>query len=410
MKINSQRLMDEIETYSTYGQQANGGITRPSFSEKDFEVRSLFIRQLKALGMDVRVDAIANIWGTIPGNGTSEHPIAVGSHLDTVPNGGKFDGALGVLAAKEIVQTLQENHIVLNHPLQVVSFTAEESNEFNFSTMGSRAFTGKLATDDLQDATNSEGLRLQEAVARAGGNLANIGSEPKTALAAFFELHIEQGRKLEKRNLPIGIVNSIVGIHRDLVTVRGDQNHSGTTMMEDRRDALAAAGEMVITVQKLAKELQTDAVATVGKFEVLPNAANIIPGQVDFTLEVRSADRKERQALVNGIHQSFEEIRNRHGVEVTLENIYDTREQEFDRDLIGFLKDAAETADIPYAIMPSMAGHDAMHLTEHTKTAMLFVKSVKGVSHNPEELSLAEDIERSVNVLLHAILLADRRL
>lgn len=410
MKINSERLMGELDKYSSYGLQSNGGITRPSFSEEDYEVRSLFISQLKALGMDIHVDAIANIWGTLPGNGTSDKPIAVGSHLDTVPNGGKFDGALGVLAAKEIVQTLQENNIVLNHPLQVVSFTAEESNEFNFSTMGSRAFTGKLSADDLQGAVNSEGLRLQDAVERAGGNLAKIGSEPKTALAAFFELHIEQGRKLEKQDLPVGIVKRIVGIHRDLVTVLGKQNHSGTTTMEDRMDALAAAGEMVAAVQKFAKDLQTDGVATVGKFEVLPNAANIIPGQVDFTLEVRSADKEERQALVNDIHQFFEETKGRHGVSISLENIYDTQEQEFDGDLIGFLKEAAGTQSIPYALLPSMAGHDAMHLTEQTKTAMLFVKSVNGISHNPEELSLSEDIEKCVNVLLQAILSADRKL
>lgn len=410
MKINIERLMADIENYAMYGLQSNGGVSRTCFSEADFEVREVFSNQLQELGLSVEVDAAANIWGTLEGDGTKNKPILIGSHLDSVPNGGKFDGALGVLAGKEIVRTLLEHERQLHHPLKLVSFTAEEANDFNFATLGSRALAGKLSSSDLRDAENSKGVKLRDAIARANGNLEGISPAEKDSIAAFFELHIEQGRKLEKQEVPVGIVERIVGIYRDVVTVVGEQNHSGTTMMSERSDALAAAGEMVAAVQKTAKNLQTDAVATVGKFDVFPNSANIIPGKVEFTLEVRSADKAERESLAHAIHQSFSAISSSYNVSVSARNIYDTQECEFDGQLIDFLKQAAESANTPYLLLPSMAGHDAMHMTSLGKAAMVFVKSIGGISHNPAELSLPIDIEQSVNVLLQAILLADQNL
>lgn len=410
MKINIERLLAEIERYASHGKNPDGGVTRPSFCEKDYEVRQLFVQQLKEIGLQVHIDPIANVWGTLAGNGNSDKPIVLGSHLDTVPNGGKYDGALGVLAAKEIVQTLREHGRTLNHPLQIVAFTAEESNEFNFSTMGSRAITGKLSRTDLSEASNHNGLSLSEAVDRAGGDIDKIEPMERDAIAAFFELHIEQGKKLERQNLPLGVVDRFVGIYRDIVTIEGEQNHSGTTMMDERKDALAAAGEMVASVQRIAKALNTSAVATVGKFDVSPNAANIIPGRVEFILEVRSADKEERESLVESIHQSFNSIQKAYGVSVSSKNIYNTLESKFDEELIGFLKTAAENRQVPYTVLPSMAGHDAMHLASISKTAMLFVRSINGISHNPAELSVPDDIEKSVNVLLEAILQADKTL
>lgn len=410
MKINIERLLAEIERYASHGKDPDGGVTRPSFCEKDYEVRQLFVQQLKEIGLQVHIDSIANIWGTLAGNGNSDKPIVLGSHLDTVPNGGKYDGALGVLAAKEIVQTLRENGRTLNHPLQIVAFTAEESNEFNFSTMGSRAITGKLSRTDLSEVSNHNGLSLSEAVDRAGGDIDKIEPMERDAIAAFFELHIEQGKKLERQNLPLGVVDRIVGIYRDIVTIEGEQNHSGTTMMDERKDALAAAGEMVASVQRIAKALNTSAVATVGKFDVSPNAANIIPGRVEFILEVRSADKEERESLVESIHQSFDSIKEAYGVSISSENIYNTQESKFDEELTDFLKNAAEHLQIPHTVLPSMAGHDAMHMADLTKTAMLFVRSINGISHNPAELSLPDDIEKSVNVLLEAIVQADKGL
>lgn len=408
MEINIDRLMADIEAYAKYGQEKNGGVNRPSFSAADYEVRNLFMQDLKALGMNVSVDPIANIWGTLPGTGEKDAPLVIGSHLDTVPNGGKYDGALGVLAAKEVAQTLIDHNITLSHPLQIVSFTAEEANEFNFSTMGSRAMSGKLSTQELLAASDRSGRSLETSVEKAGGDLLQVDAEEKRAMAAYFELHIEQGSKLEKEKLSVGIVDSIVGIYRDLVTIEGQQNHSGTTVMRTRKDALAAAGEMVAEVQKLALALNSDTVATVGKFEVFPNAANIIPGRVEFTLEVRSANKKERESLVQQIHEAFHAIKDRHDVKMAVANSYNTQECDFDRQLIGILEEAAAESGIRYTTLPSMAGHDAMNLAALAPSVMIFVKSINGISHSPEELSVPEDIERSANLLLNGLLKADQ--
>ncbi|MEH7123046.1 M20 family metallo-hydrolase [Bacillus sp. JJ1503] len=410
MKINIERLMQEIEYYAQYGQKPGEGITRPSFSEADYKVREVFINQLEKMGLHVQVDPIANIWAKIPSENENTSTIVIGSHLDTVPNGGKFDGALGVLVAKEIVQTLLENNFSLNHHLQIVSFTAEEPNDFNLSTMGSRALTGKLTYSQLMNASDSNGFQLSDAVKKAGGDLEKISEIKREDLAAYIELHIEQGKRLEKQDLSVGVVNQIVGIYRDQIQVFGEANHSGTTMMSDRMDTLTAVSEMVLAVEKVTRSFNTDAVATVGKLNVHPNAANIIPGRVDFILEIRSASREERKAIKESIYKEFERIQEARRVKILSENILDQQECTFDSDIVQYLQHAADSLEIAYTTFASMAGHDATHLADITKSAMIFVKSIDGKSHCPEELSLAEDIEKAANTMLHAVLLADKEI
>src|SRR5699024_9797878 len=267
MKINIERLMNDISVYSEYGSISSKGITRPSFSNADYELRSHFIKELQQMGLEVTVDSIANIWGRYRKNAIKKPSICLGSHLDTVPNGGAYDGALGVLAAKEVIQTLIDNDIKLYHPLEIVSFTAEEANDFNLSTMGSRAFSGKLNRNTLLNATDSTGRTLKEAVKYVGSDVSQV-SKTKKDIAAFIELHIEQGIRLEKANHSIGIVDSIVGIQQEKVTIYGEANHSGTTMMEDRADALVTASEIVIAIEAILQRSRTNAVATVGRFNV----------------------------------------------------------------------------------------------------------------------------------------------
>ncbi|MFD1929181.1 M20 family metallo-hydrolase [Sporosarcina siberiensis] len=410
MKINIDRLMQEIQDYGKYGEEQNNGITRPSFSDDDYIVRELFINQLEALNLSVKVDPIANIWATLKGNGKSDSPIVIGSHLDTVPNGGKFDGALGVLVAKEIIQTLQDNHVSLKHDLEIVSFTAEEPNDFNLSTMGSRALTGKLSYSELVKAMDSNGVKLSDAVLKAGGNLEDLSKIKRDDLAAYIELHIEQGKRLEKQDLSIGIVDQIVGIYRDKIEVLGEPNHSGTTMMEDRVDTLVAASEMVIAVEKVVSKFNSDAVATVGKLDNFPNAANIIPGRVDFILEIRSSSKQERAEIRKKIYKEFALIRDRRKVKINIETILNQEECTFDGDIVQYLQRAADSLGIPYTTFGSMAGHDATHMADNTKSAMIFVKSIDGKSHCPEEYSRLDDIEIAANTLLQAVLIADNEL
>ncbi|MCZ2258564.1 M20 family metallo-hydrolase [Sporosarcina sp. G11-34] len=410
MEININRLMSDIEAYSQYGLGSNGGVTRPSFSEADYTVRDVFKTQLEEMGLEVTIDPIANIWGKLQGSRANNEAIIVGSHLDTVPNGGKFDGALGVLVAKEIVQTLIDHKVKLKHDLEIVSFTAEESNEFNYSTMGSRAFAGKFKEAELIDAVDSKGIKLSDAVKKAGGDISKIEKLPNKNIAAYLELHIEQGRKLEKEDLSIGIVDNIVGVYRDKVIVEGVANHSGTTIMEERQDALVAASEMVVSVQKHAKKVNSDAVATVGKLEVFPNATNVVPGRVEFMLEIRSANKIERELLIKDIQQSFKDISEAHNVKLSFINRLNHQECSFDKQLIEAMKDVAESLGHPYIVIPSMAGHDAMHMADITKAAMLFVKSANGISHNPKEFTDSEDIRKGANTLLQSLIKIDKEL
>lgn len=410
MKINIERLMNEIDNYSQYGLILHEGINRPSFSVADNKVRNVFIKQLKQMGMTVRIDAIANIWGKLENCNDKALSIVLGSHLDTVPNGGKFDGSLGVLVAKEIIQTIQENGVSINHHLEIVSFTAEEANEYNLSTMGSRALTGKLDYETLDKAVNSNNVKLSTEVKNAGGDLTKLTEIQRKDIAAYLELHIEQGKRLEKENLSIGIVDGIVGIYRDKMVVLGEQNHSGTTMMVDRSDALVASSKIVLEVERIVRDFDSNAVATIGKFKVFPDAANIIPGKVELIIEIRSISSVEREAIKQEINKSLKNIQKRYNVKIVSENMLNQLECSFDDDIVTILQNTAVSLEIPYKTLSSMAGHDATHLAGITKAAMIFVKSIDGKSHSYDELSLSEDIENAANTMLHAVLSVDKKL
>lgn len=411
-QINKSRLLNDLDYYASYGKDIRGGITRPSFSKADMEIRKVFVQELKDLGLEVKIDGIANIWGKLKGNGKKNGAIVIGSHLDTVPNGGKFDGALGVLIAKEVIKIIKENKIILDHDLEIVSFTAEESNDFGLSTLGSRAFTGKLTVEDLYETIDSSGTLLRDALKKVGGNLdaflemEKIRKEKK----AFIEVHIEQGQRLENKNIPVAIVNNLVGIYRCNVSVIGESNHSGTTMMVDRNDALAASSKMISAVEQICKNDQSDLVGTVGKLDVHPNAVNIIPGKVDFFLEIRAECQDRIEGVVLEIEKEWERILKDRHVHVDKHVILKQSPIQLDKNIVEMLVDAAKQINEPYLKLPSMAIHDAAHMAAIARSAMIFVKSIGGKSHCPEEYSKPEDIEVAANLLLQGVLEIDRRL
>ncbi|MFS8580108.1 MAG: Zn-dependent hydrolase [Novibacillus thermophilus] len=412
MRINIERLMSDIERYALYGADSQGGITRPSFSEDDYNVRERFVRDLREMGLSIVIDGAANIWGKRLGNGQKEGSIVIGSHLDTVTNGGKYDGALGVLAAMEIVRTLKEHDVVLQHDLEIVSFTAEEPNDYNISTLGSRSFVGRLTPDDLKGVTDSNGMRLEDSLERAGGGLHKFFgmADARKEKKAFVELHIEQGRRLAVRDISVAVVDRIVGIYRDKVTVTGEANHAGTTMMADRYDALTAAAEMVLAVEDVCCHTGDDTVGTVGKLNVIPNAANIVPGQVEFILEVRGETEKQIKQVLDVVGSRWETIQRRRKVSVTRNNILNQKPVPMDQHVVKILQQTADELSLPYVTLASMAGHDASHMAHVAKTAMIFVKSPNGKSHCPEEYSAPEDIEKAVNLMLRGIVNLDRDL
>ncbi|GLY11869.1 putative hydrolase [Bacillus badius] len=375
-------------------------------------MRERFIKELKDMGLIVTIDGAANIWGRKKGTGKKQGTIVIGSHLDSVPNGGKYDGPLGVLTAKEIIKTLIENNITLNHDLEIVSFTAEESNDFNLSTFGSRSFAGKLTADMLENVSDSNGVLIKTELEKVGGGLDKFPEMKQIAKEkkVFIELHIEQGKRLESRDLSVAVINKFVGMYRSSVRVSGQANHSGTTMMEHRNDALTAAAEMILEVERLCREDQTDLVGTVGKLMVFPNATNIIPGQVEFNFEVRGEDGKKVRGIVESIRESWRGIAQKRQVEVDENTFLDQNPIDLDQSIVKILQHTAEETNEPHITMASMAVHDAAHMAAVAKSAMIFVKSIDGKSHCPEENSLAEDIEKAGNLMLQGIINIDREL
>ncbi len=398
----------DIERYATYGKNEYGGVTRPSFSPADHKVRQLFIEELTEMGLQVAIDGAANIWGKYKGTGKKEGSIVIGSHLDSVPNGGKYDGPLGVLMAKEIVKSLIESNIRLDHDIEIVSFTAEESNDFNLSTFGSRSFVGRLTAEMVKGARDLKGARLSDELIKVNGGIDKFGmmKSMHSKKKAFIELHIEQGQRLENANIPMAVINSVVGTYRSTVRVLGQPNHSGTTMMKDRKDALTAASEMILAVERYCSD-KGNVVGTVGKLTVSPNAANIIPGQIDFILEVRAEKSETIQRTVKDIQEVWREIATSRDVEIQQEVFLDQKPEVLDEEIVTCLVETAREMNEPCLILPSMAVHDAAHMASVTKSAMVFVKSINGKSHCPEEYSHPDDIEKAGNLILYGIINLD---
>ncbi|MFC4766270.1 Zn-dependent hydrolase [Effusibacillus consociatus] len=413
LKINSQRLQVQLEELGSIGRNERGGIDRTTFTPAEIEARNWLKKELNALGLSVRVDPAANIWAKREGTDSSLPVIAFGSHIDAVPNGGMYDGALGVLISLEIMRVLEENGAKTRHPLELVSFSAEEPNPFNVSTLGSRAVAGRLTQAQILNIYDPNGVSLADALAKAGGDAQKFDSAKRHSeeFAAFLEVHIEQGKRLIERNIPVGVVTAITGIYREEITVRGEANHAGTTRMSDRYDALTAASELILALEDICLHHPSDeVVGTVGKMTLLPNAANIIPEKVTFTLEVRGKTQEEIKEVMVLWQRRMEEVQTKRGIQVQRRVILDQPPEAMDPLLMKTCQDAAESLGYTTCLLGSMAGHDATHMSALTPTCMLFVPSIHGKSHCPEEESRMKDIEKVANVLLHTILRLDQTL
>lgn len=421
MEINIARLEQNLQKLGEFGRNKDDGIDRSLGSQADYEARNWLIEQGKLLGARVTVDAVANIWMRLEGTDPLLPPITVGSHHDAVANGGLYDGALGVLLGLEIMATLKEQGMPLKHAYQVVSFTAEEPNPFMISTMGSRSVSGKLSKEILKGAYSRENQKkLSQVILENGGNLEELEHSQlkQGSMEAFIECHIEQGRHLFEQRLPAAVVSVITGIYRETVKVFGEANHAGTTRMEHRHDALLAAAEGALALEEIVKKInRLDVTATVGTFSVFPNSANIIPGQVEFILDVRVPDEAIKEQIISAFGKAVERIEKKRNLQIQRSVLLDQLPVKMD---IGIQKLLAESlveqtgvclADIPTQYgapsLVSLAGHDAVHMSNFTRTAMLFVQSKDGKSHCPQEATDIEDILVAGNGLLQTILKLD---
>lgn len=388
MTIDAERLwchLDELAQIT----DPEAPWTRRAFTERYLEGRTWLRHKMHAAGMTTRLDDAGNLIGTLPGSEPSLASLATGSHIDTVPGGGRYDGILGVLAGLEAVHSLQDAGIRLRHSIEVIDFLSEEPSEYGVSCIGSRGMVGKLSPAML-DFQEPGGERLSDAVRRMGGVPEALGEPLRQpgALTAFVELHIEQGRVLESSQLPIGVVSDIVGIHRYDIVVTGQTDHAGTTPMDLRRDALAEAGGLIKRIQQEARrQAQGDAylVATVGRLAVSPNASNAIPERVEMVLEVRSNDA----TLLEGFFPPLLEGTRRQlagsGVDIDATPLSEGLPTQCAPDVQAQIATAADSLGLGHMGMPSGAGHDAVYMAMLAPTGMLFIPCLDGRSHCPEE-------------------------
>lgn len=412
-KINIQRLASSIERLSRFGLNQHNGLDRTTFTKSELEARDWLKGELTKINLMLRVDEAANIWATRQGTEPDFPVIVFGSHIDSVPNGGKYDGALGVLMALEVMRVLEENQIPTRHPFELVSFSAEEPNPFGLSTFGSRAITGKLKAQNLVGVKDLQGNLLTDALKRAGGDPENFAEAVRQAdeISAYVEVHIEQGKRLLNRSIPVGVVTAITGIYREEITVTGEANHAGTTLMEDRKDALTASSEMILALEEVCRYYpEHEVVGTIGKLDIQPNSPNIIPAQVDFTLEIRGKTNNQINEVLSMWRERVKRIKARREVTVNRKILLNQAPAPMDEEIIEVMLEQTKQLNYESMLLGSMAGHDATHMASITKSGMLFVPSLAGKSHCPEEASRIEDIEIVANVLLNTLLALDKRL
>jgi len=404
LHVDGARLNSQLQVLAEFGSTPQGGVSRVAYSVADREGRAYVVALMRAARLDVAVDTAGNIVGRRAGSDPSLRPLCLGSHIDSVPDGGNYDGAVGSLAAIEVARTLSDTGVRTRHPLEVIIFQNEEGG-----TIGSGAITRGLTERQLALVSHS-GKTLREGIAFIGGDpdrLAAAQREPGS-VAAYLELHIEQGGVLDADGLDIGVVEGIVGIRDWDVTVEGAANHAGTTPMDRRQDALLAAAQFVAAVHAVVRSVPGRQVGTVGKMRALPGAYNVIPGLVQTSLELRDLDAAKIGMLFERIRGEAERIAESGGTRFTFTETNAVEPALCDPRIRDVIAAAARERDLRTLSMPSGAGHDAQEMATLGPIGMIFIPSVGGVSHSPREFSRPEDITRGANVLLHALIELDR--
>jgi N-carbamoyl-L-amino-acid hydrolase len=403
--VNSERLQRHLDELSRFGANPEGGVSRVAFSDADIAGRDYIRRLMQDAGLSVRTDTAGNIIGRREGRDPKLPAIMTGSHIDSVPKGGNFDGDVGVLSAIEVAQVLHERGIVLRHPLEIVSFTDEEGG-----LVGSLVMNGRLEPESL-DIVSSSGKTIRDGIRAVGGDPERLDAARRNPadLLAFVELHIEQGGLLEESHTNIGVVEGIVGIRWWDVTVEGFANHAGTTPMNRRRDALLSAAEFALAVNRVATSLPGRQVATVGRIRAEPGAPNVIPGRVVMSLEIRDLDAAKMQQVYDAVHAEAERIAQARQTPFRFDELKVSSEPApTDPRMRRIISDAAQSLGLTQKQMPSGAGHDAQDMTRLAPTGMIFVPSVGGISHSPKEYTRPEDVANGANVLLRTVLALDR--
>jgi N-carbamoyl-L-amino-acid hydrolase len=401
MKIDRRRLEQTIEELGQVGATERGGLTRLALTDEDRQGRDLLVTWMRQAGLRVTVDQMGNIFGERAGE-PGQPPVMMGSHADSVPTGGKYDGQLGVLCALEVIRTLDAQRVRTRHPVTLVIFTNEEGARFQPAMIASGVMAGKIALEDAYNARDKDGLRLVDELERIG----YLGSEPcvPRPLRAYLELHIEQGPQLEEEGLSVGVVEGIVAIAWSRLTIHGVQDHAGPTPMRIRHDALVAAAAVVEGVRGIAHELGGDLVTTVGNLTVTPNIVNAIPGRVTLSIDMRDPSDVTLDRARPRLDRLVAEACRREGVRYELEHYWRVPYTPFDREVVAAVERAAQACGARHRRILSGAGHDAQYMAAIGPAGMVFVPSRDGRSHCEEEFTPMDDIEHGANTLLGAAL------
>ena len=404
MRINGTRLWDSLMTLAKIGATDKGGVRRLALTDLDRQGRDLVVGWCREAGLDISIDRIGNIFGRRAGTDPSRAPVMSGSHIDTQPSGGKFDGNFGVLAALEAVRTLNDHGLRTAAPVEVAIWTNEEGTRFQPVMMGSGVFAGVFDLPSTLARTDLDGKSVGEELQRIGyAGTAPCGGRP---IGAYFEAHIEQGPILEDTGHTIGVVTGVMGLRWFRITVNGQDSHAGPTPMHLRRDALLAASRLVDAVNRIALDHAPNGRGTVGFLQVKPNSINVVPGEVTFSVDIRHADAGQLDSMEAALRSRCESVAGETRTAIRIEDVSRFAPTAFDPAMIGAVRSAAGRLGYRHRDIVSGAGHDAVYVATLAPTAMIFVPCEGGISHNEIENAKAEDLEAGCNVLLQAIVAA----
>lgn len=400
---NQARIEEHIKLLSQFTATPGAGVTRLTYSKEDQDARKYIIEKMTEYGLIVSEDGFGNIFGKLEGTQPDAPSIIVGSHFDSVPNGGAYDGAAGVVVGLEVAALFQETGCKPAYPLEIIALVEEEGSRFGGGLMGSRGMMGLLTNEEFKSLADKDGILAEDAMMSIGLDPSNDKIRDPKTIKAFLELHIEQGPILEEKNIPIGIVEAIVGLTQLEVTIQGQAGHAGTTPMERRSDALVTAAEIIAAFPQLAFEEGNGTVITTGQLHVFPNGSNVIPNKVIFSVDIRSAKEEHVHSAMQKVEQLIAS-KNSMGILTSTEQLLYIAPKEMNETIQSTFKEVSDKLDIPYCTINSGAGHDAMVLSDFTACGMLFVPSKDGLSHCPEEWSDSSHLAAGANILFQTAL------
>ncbi|MFD6209272.1 Zn-dependent hydrolase [Peribacillus sp. NPDC060253] len=393
----SERIEKQINDLSEFTSTPGNGTTRLTYSKEDLLTRNYIKNKMIEYGLTVQEDGLGNIFGKLEGTLKDAPSVLVGSHFDSVPNGGAYDGPAGVIVALEVAALFAENQLTPKYPLEIVALIEEEGSRFGGGLMGSRGIVGSLSEENFKNLKDKEGITTVEAMSEIGLDSSLPKRRNPNSIKSFLELHIEQGPILEEKNIAIGVVEAIVGLTQLEVTIEGKAGHAGTTPMDRRTDALVAAAQIISQLPSFAMEEGEGTVITTGRLHVLPNGANVIPNKVVFSVDIRSSKEEHINNVIKRILELIESFHEQ-GIHTSAEQLLYMPPKVLSNEIKALLKDKSADLDIPYCSINSGAGHDAMVFSDVTDVGMLFVPSKAGLSHCPEEWSDARHLANGVQI------------